>query len=62
MEMLNLVVFAYVGPEVSYLLPSALAAAAGFVMMVGRAPIRWAKAGFKWVVGGFRYVVGKLKL
>jgi hypothetical protein len=61
METLN-VIFAYVGPEVALPLASAVAAAAGFVMMVGRAPIRWAKAGFKRVASGFRYVVGKLKI
>jgi hypothetical protein len=36
------VLFAYIGPDVTLPLMSMLAAVFGFIMMVGRAPIRYA--------------------
>jgi hypothetical protein len=38
----HMITFAYVGPEVFLPLASVVAAAFGFVMMVGRAPFRLA--------------------
>lgn len=39
--------FAYFSPDVTLLVPSFLAAAAGVIMMVGRAPFRLAARGIK---------------
>jgi hypothetical protein len=43
-------VFAYFAPEVALPLASAVAAAFGFILMVGRAPFRFAARGLRAVM------------
>ena len=46
--------FAYVGPDVALPLASVLAGVIGFIMMVGRAPFRFAARGFRSAARGVR--------
>jgi hypothetical protein len=55
-------VFAYFAPEVALPVASAVAAALGFLMMVGRAPFRIAARGIRAVMRGGRKVTEKLDL
>jgi hypothetical protein len=61
--------FAYMTPEVVLPMASAVAAAVGFILLVGRAPLRLAGKGFRFVARGlrstargFRSLVDKLDL
>jgi hypothetical protein len=50
------VIFAYFAPELTLPLASALAATVGFIMLVGRAPLRIAARGLRFVARPFRSV------
>jgi hypothetical protein len=54
--------FAYFSPEVTLLVPSVVAAAFGFVLMVGRAPFRLAARGFRAGMSGIKRLTKKLDL
>jgi hypothetical protein len=63
------VIFAYFAPEVAFPLASAIAATLGFIILVGRAPLRLAARGirlaarpFRFASRGFRSVADKLDL
>jgi len=47
-------IFAYFSPELTFPLASAVAAVAGFIMLVGRAPLRLAARGFRLAAKPFR--------
>ncbi len=47
-------IFGYFSPEVTFPLASVLAASIGFIVLVGRAPIRAAKTAFRYVTRPFR--------
>jgi hypothetical protein len=54
--------FAYFTPDVALPLASAVAAVVGSIMLVGRAPIRFAMKVFRYVGRGVRHVVDKLQM
>jgi hypothetical protein len=54
--------FAYFSPEVVLPVASVLAAVSGFVMMVGRAPFRYAARGFRAACRGWKSAMKKLDL
>jgi hypothetical protein len=49
------VIFAYIGPEVALPVASLLTAVLGFVLMVGRAPLRFAARVFRRVSRGLGF-------
>ncbi len=51
------VLFGYIAPEVVLPMASALAGVIGFVLMVGRAPFRFAAKGLRTLARGARSVV-----
>jgi hypothetical protein len=53
-------IFAYFSPEVALPVASALAAAVGFLMMVGRAPFRFAARGIRSGLRGLKKILEKL--
>jgi hypothetical protein len=55
------VIFAYIAPEVVLPVASVLAGIMGFLMMVGRAPIRFTVRSCRWVVRGVRSIVKRLE-
>jgi hypothetical protein len=55
-------ILAYFTPEVALPVASALAAALGFLMMVGRAPFRWAGRGIRSGLRGLKKVIEKLNM
>jgi len=55
-------IFAYFTPEVALPVASAVAAVFGFVMLVGRTPVRIAVRGFRWAGRGLRSVVDKFQM
>ena len=55
-------VFAYFSPEVVLPVASVLAAVSGFVMMVGRAPFKYAARGFRAMCQGWQSATKKLDL
>jgi hypothetical protein len=54
------VIFAYIAPEVVFPVASVLAGIVGFIMMVGRAPFRFAAKGYRSLAQGVRSIVKKL--
>lgn len=56
------VLFAYFTPDVAFPIASVVAAALGFIMLVGRAPVRLAMKGCRKIAAGFRWLVDKLQL
>jgi hypothetical protein len=60
MEILS-VIFAYFAPEVTFPLASALAASVGFIILVGRAPIRLASRAVRYASAPFRWVGNRLR-
>jgi hypothetical protein len=48
------VLFAYIGPEVALPMASMLAGMIGFILMVGRAPFRYAAKGLRRAARGVR--------
>jgi hypothetical protein len=55
------VIFAYFSPDVTYPLASALAAVVGFLILVGRAPLRYAAKGFRYATTPFRRAGGRAR-
>jgi hypothetical protein len=54
-------ILAYFSPEVILPLATVLAGISGFIMMVGRAPFRWAARGARVAVKGWRHVTSRRK-
>jgi hypothetical protein len=48
------VLFAYIGPDVALPLATMMAGVIGFILMVGRAPFRYAARGFRAAASGVR--------
>jgi hypothetical protein len=57
-----IVLFAYFTPDVALPVASAVAAVFGFIMLVGRTPIRIAAKGFRWAARGMRSMVDKFQI
>jgi hypothetical protein len=55
-------IFAYFAPEVVLPVASAVAAVVGFILLVGRAPFRFAGTGLRAGVRGLKKIARKLNL
>jgi len=62
MGSISFLFFAYVGPEVALPVASVVASVVGFVMIVGRAPIRFAKNTARATWRGLRSIGKKADL
>jgi hypothetical protein len=51
--------FAYISPETTLPVASALAAALGFFLMIARSPVSVAREGFRRAARGLRALIGK---
>jgi hypothetical protein len=54
-------IFMYMTPEVVFPMVSAVAAAVGFILLVGRTPFRIAAHGFRYTAKGFRYASRRIR-
>jgi hypothetical protein len=54
--------FAYFTPEVIMPVASVLAGAFGVILMVGRAPLRYAARGARWIARGWKKTVDRFGL